>query len=210
MPLPVVIAAATAAIAAIYAALPDAVHDITREQFENLAKGETDEFLAATMTAAFERIGLPLDPSDGITPSTITDAINAGPLDGTGIQFSNVFDKEACKRDVMRFAMSQALQAYGVKVTDATGEGMKAALKEYISAQIGEQIAAGAGPWLDAAPELVELAKQLAMATKRGWIDASGNLTIPGDKIMMDEYHVKLRERQQRYAAQHSRKWVPA
>ena len=65
-----------------------------------------------------------------------------------------------------------------------------------------------AGEWLDAMPELKELARELARATARGWIDAAGNLIPPGSNVSMSEYHINLRERQARYAARHTRVWV--
>lgn len=205
-----VVAAATAVVVAVYAALPEAAKDVAREEFERMMQGKTDDYLKSIMAGAFEKIGLPLDPDEGINPQTITAALNDGPLAGTGIELTNVFDKEACKKDLMRVALQQALQAYGVQIKDTSADGLKAALRDHISNQISEQIAAGAGEWLDACPDLVDLSRELASAVKRGWVDESGNLLDPTQEVATDEYHVNLRERQRRYAEKHTRQWVPA
>ena len=206
MALPIVIAAG-AVLTAIYAAIPDSVKDITKEEMERASRGEMEDFTEAALTAAFEKIGLEIDLSEGLTPKTITEAINAGPLAGTGIELTNIFDKEACKRDVMRIGLARAAEAYGIEVKDVSSvEAIRDTIKSYVSQQLDEQLMAGAGEWLDVVPELASLAREIASAMKQGLVDESGNLVPPG--LMMDEFHVNLRERQARYAATHSRAWV--
>lgn len=206
MALPIFVAAG-AVLAAIYAAVPDSVKDITREEMERASRGEMEDFTEAALTAAFEKIGLEIDLSEGLTPKTITEAINAGPLAGTGIELTNIFDKEACKRDVMRIGLARAAEAYGIEVRDVSSvEAIRDTIKSYVSQQLDEQLMAGAGEWLDVVPELASLAREIASAMKQGLVDESGNLVQPG--LMMDEFHVNLRERQARYAATHSRAWV--
>lgn len=206
MALPIFVAAG-AVLAAIYAAVPDSVKDITREEMERASRGEMEDFTEAALTAAFEKIGLEIDLSEGLTPKTITEAINAGPLAGTGIELTNIFDKEACKRDVMRIGLARAAEAYGIEVRDVSSvEAIRDTIKSYVSQQLDEQLMAGAGEWLDVVPELASLAREIASAMKQGLVDESGNLVPPG--LMMDEFHVNLRERQARYAATHSRAWV--
>lgn len=206
MALPIFVAAG-AVLAAIYAAVPDSIKEITREEMERASRGEMEDFTEAALTAAFEKIGLEIDLSEGLTPKTITEAINAGPLAGTGIELTNIFDKEACKRDVMRIGLARAAEAYGIEVKDVSSvEAIRDTIKSYVSQQLDEQLMAGAGEWLDVVPELASLAREIASAMKQGLVDESGNLVPPG--LMMDEFHVNLRERQARYAATHSRAWV--
>ena len=207
MPLPLVLAAGAALMGAIYAAVPESGKDIAREEFERILIGDGDEFINEVIAAAFERIGLDIDPDDGLTPQTFTDAINAGPLAGTGLELTNIFDKDACKRDVMRIATGYAADAFGLNVADKSAEGLKAAVKQEITRRVMEQLGEGAGDYIEAAPELVELARQLRAGIKAGLIDENGNYQAPG--LMMDEFHVKLRERQARYYANHGRKWEP-
>ena len=210
MPLPAVLAAVAAAaivVKAVYDALPDSVHTITREQFEDVGKPIAKAWAQRALTVQLQEIGIELDiENEGITPYSITQAINKGPLDGTGIVLTNVFDKEACKKDMMRIALMQAANAVGIEVADPTVEGIKAAIKADITRQITEQIGEGAGPWLDACPDLVQLARQLDAARRSGLIDGAGNLVEPG--LFNDEEHVKARERQARYQKRHKRRWV--
>ena len=207
MALPIVIAAG-AVLTAIYAAIPDSVKDITKEEMERAARGEMSDFTESALSSAFEKIGLEIDLSEGLTPKTITEAINAGPLAGTGIELTNIFDKEACKRDLMRIGLARAAEAYGIEVRDVSSvEAIRDTIKSYVSQQLDEQLMAGAGEWLDVVPELASLAREIASAVKQGLVDADGNLQAPG--LMMDDFHVNLRERQARYAASHKRVWVP-
>ena len=204
-----VVAAAGAAVYAAYQAIPEAAKDVAREEIDRAMRGEMDEYMASALGGAFEKIGLGnIDLSNGITPQAVTQAINEGPLAGTGIELTNIFDKEACKRDMMRIGLARAAEAYGLEMKDTSMDGIKASIKEHLSAQLDAQIEAGAGEWLDAVPELKDLARELARATARGWIDASGNLLNPNDSVSMSEYHIKLRERQANYAARHTRVWV--
>ena len=206
MPVPILVIAGSV-LATLYAALPDSVKTIGREEFERIALPDVNEFTDGLMQAAFERIGLDLDPSDGLTPQALTQAINAGPLAGTGIELTNIFDRDACKRDVMRVAIDQAAGAFGLSVPDKSAEGLKAAVKAEITRRVMEQLGEGAGDYIDAAPELVEVARQLRAGIKAGLIDEHGNFVPP--ELMQDEFHVKLRERQARYYANHGRKWEP-
>ena len=206
MPVPILVIAGSV-LATLYAALPDSVKTIGREEFERIALPDVNEFTDGLMQAAFERIGLDLDPSDGLTPQALTQAINAGPLAGTGIELTNIFDRDACKRDVMRVAIDQAAGAFGLSVQDKSADGLKAAVKAEITRRVMEQLGEGAGDYIDAAPELVEVARQLRAGIKAGLIDEQGNFVPP--ELMQDEFHVKLRERQARYYANHGRKWEP-
>lgn len=204
-----VVAAAAAVVASVYSLLPEAVKDIGREEFDRATRGDMDEYLQSALAGAFEKIGLGnIDLSEGLTPQNVTRAINEGPLAGTGIELTNVFDKEACKRDMMRIGLARAADALGVELQSTSVEGLKATIKAHIAEQLDAQIMAGAGEWLDAMPELAELARELARAASKGWIDAAGNLLPTDGSVAMDDYHISLRERQARYAAQHTRVWV--
>lgn len=206
MPIPAILAAAATAIAAVYYSLPEAVKDIGREKIEDAMAGKLGDFENEAMKTAFEKIGLDIDPADGITPQTITAAINNGPLAGTGIELTNLFDRDACKRDLQRVAMARAAEVFGVEVKDTSAEGLKAALKTEISRRVMEQLGEGAGPYLEAAPDLVEIVRQLNAGIKEGLINADGGgFSEPG--LMMDEFHINLRERQARYRASHKRHW---
>ena len=201
-----VAAAAAATLAAVYALIPDAVTDIGKEEFDRMIRGDVEGYQAEAMKGAFASMGLDLDPEQGLTPQALTDAINRGPLAGTDIELTNIFDRDAVKRDLMRIGLARAADAFGVKITDTSAEGLKAAVKEEISRRVMDQLGQGAGEWLEAAPDLVEVVRQLQAGMRAGLIDAAGNFIAP--ELAMDEFHVNLRERQARYAARHSRQWV--
>lgn len=207
MPLPMVLAAAGAALAGLYAAIPESVKNIGREEIDRALAGELDDFLNEALTSAFERIGLQVDPDGPLTPESLTKAINDGPLAGSGIQFTNVFDREACKRDITRVAIAHAAGALGVTPSDMTVDGLRATVKSEITKRVMQQLGEGAGEYLEAAPDLVALAKALDAGIRAGLIDSQGRYIEPG--IAMDAYHVSLRERQAKYRAQHTRHWEP-
>lgn len=207
MPVPAVLAAGAAIMAGIYAALPDSVQRIAKEEMARIALGDVDEYENEAIKAAFEKIGLDIDPADGLTPQNITAAINSGPLAGTGIELTNLFDREAVKRDITKIAVRYAADAMGFELKSFDLDGIKAALKEEVSRRIIEQVGEGAGDWIELAPDLVEIARALDAAVKAGRIDAEGNYIQQG--LMNDDFHVDLRERQARYRSKHTRHWEP-
>lgn len=198
-------AAAAAVLAAIYAAVPESVQRIAKEELARLAMGEVDEYETEAMKAAFATMGLDIEPSEGLTPQAITQAINAGPLAGTGIELTNIFDRDAVKRDLEKIAIAQAASAFGVEIKSLRPEGIKEAVKGELKKRMLEQLSEGQGEWLELAPDLVEIARRIDEARRAGRMDAAGNF-VPPD-LAMDEYHVKLRERQATYRAKHTRHW---
>lgn len=198
-------AAAAAALAAIYAAMPDSVQRIAKEEMARMAMGEVDEYEEAAMKAAFASIGLEIEPSEGLTPQAITAAINAGPLAGSGVELTNLFDRDAVKRDLEQIAVGYAAQAFGIEITSLRPESIKEAVKGELRKKMLAQLSEGEGEWLALAPDLVDIARRLDEARRVGRMDAAGNFVPP--ELAMDDYHVKLRERQATYRAGHSRRW---
>ena len=80
MPFPVLllIPALTAVFAAVVASIPDSVTRITKEELARLIMGEVSDAEGAAIKEAFLKMGLDIDPEDGINAQTITAAINAG------------------------------------------------------------------------------------------------------------------------------------
>ena len=122
-------AAAAAVLGAIYAAMPESAQRVAKEEMARLAMGEVDEYENEAMKAAFATMGLDIEPSEGLTPQAITQAINAGPLAGTGIELTNLFDRDAVKRDLEKIAIAQAASAFGVEIKSLRPEGIKEAVK---------------------------------------------------------------------------------
>ena len=155
---------------------------------------------------AFERMGLTLNADTGFSKEAITDAINAGPLAGSGVQLSNIFDRQAVKNDLHRLALAKAVEATGLNIKGLTTEDAKAALREYISDRVIEQVGDGGGSIVDAALPLAELVREIRAANR-----ASG--TLPGEHPGRDKptdftpAGISNRERQARYRATHTRHW---
>lgn len=207
MPIPAILAAGAAVMAALYAALPDSVHRIGKEELARLVAGEASDYENELLRGAFASIGLDVDPEQGLTPQALTRAINDGPLAGSGVELSNIFDGAAVRRDLEQLALSYAAQNFGLDVPTLNVEGIKAAVKKEMSRRLMEQLGEGAGDWVALAPDLVDIARRLDAARAAGRLDAAGRFVEP--ELEQDDYHVNLRERQAKYRAQHSRHWEP-
>lgn len=200
-------AAAAAVLAAIYAAVPESVQRIAKEEFARIVMGDASEYEAEAIKSAFAKMGLDIDPAEGLTPQNITAAINAGPLAGTGIELTNIFDRNALRSDMEKIALAYAASAFGLEIRSMSVEGIKDAVRSEMSKRLMDQVSEGAGEWLELAPDLVDLAKQLDTAVRAGLIDGQGRFVPP--ELSMSEYHIDLRERQARYRARHTRHWEP-
>lgn len=209
MPLPLLGVAAigawgTGVMTAASLLLPDSVKRIAKEEFVRLMVGDLQDLEDAAISGAFERLGLEIDPSDGgLSAQAITRAINEGPLAGSDVQLTNVFDKSALKTDLMRVAMAQAAQAYGLEVSGLSVESIKQELRRQVSREVMEQVRASGG---DLAPE----AKDLAALVQQ--IEAYKRAKAAGEDVPLDmsPKGISNRERQARYRATHKRVWVEA
>ena len=207
MPAPLVaLAAAIAAtLGAVYAMLPDSAQRIAKEEFVRLFAGEVSEAESAAIKEAFLKMGLDIDPENGINEQTITAAINAGPLGGSGVELTNIFDREAIKRDLRRLALVHAAQQFGIELHSLETEAVKDAIREYVAELVREEIANG-GDLVDAAPDLVAIVKMID-AARKGYKNEAGE-TIEEKPLLMSEAAINNRERQARYRASHKRRWV--
>ena len=199
-----VLAAATAVLAAIYAAVPDAAKDIAKEEFYRIAIGERSEFEQAAMAAAFEKIGIEIEGDESLTPEFITRCINEGPLAGSDIQLTNIFDKTALKSDLERIALIYARDALGGDLKSMRSDDIKEYARAFMYKKIREQLTWG-GDLVEMAPDFVQLAKMLDAAIAAGRMDSSGRY-IPPD-LKMTPAAISNRERQARYRAGHKRHW---
>ena len=204
-PLLLLAPALTAAVAAVAASIPDAVTRITKEEFVRLFAGDVSEAEDAAIKEAFSRLGLDIDPSNGINARTVTDAINAGPLDGTGVELSNIFDRDAIKRDLQKLALIQAAQSFGIELKSLETEAVKEAIRNYVAEIVREEIAMG-GDLLDAAPDLIAIVKMID-AARKGYKNEAGE-TLEKKPLLMSAAAVNNRERQAKYRANHKRRWI--
>lgn len=198
-------AAIAAVLATVYALLPDSAQRITKEEFVRLFAGEVSEAESTAIKDAFQKMGLDIDPENGINGRTLTDAINNGPLAGTGVELTNIFDREAIKRDLTRLALVQAAQGAGLKLTSTTTEAVTEAVKTYIAEIVREEIKYG-GDIVDAAPDLVAIVKMID-AARKDYRNEAGDV-IESKPLLMSEAAIDNRRRQAKYRANHKRRWV--
>ena len=207
MPLPLLLlgSALTGIFATVVASIPDSITKISKEEFVRLFAGEVSEAENAAIKDAFARLGLDVDPDAGINAQTITAAINAGPLGGTGVELTNLFDRDAVKRDLQRLALVQAAQSFGIELHSLETEAVKEAIRGYVADMVREEIAGG-GDLVDAAPDLVAIVRMID-AARKGYKNEAGE-EVREKPLLMSKEAVSNRERQAKYRGNHQRRWV--
>lgn len=145
------------------------------------------------IAAAFESLGLELDENEPINAQSLTAAINA--LLNGEIEFTNVFDSAAIKRDVMREALDRINEQSGLGLQSLSAGALKQAAKRLLAERLREQIASGAGSMLDAMPDVQSIIDDVESVQNGGIVPS----TAP--------YAEQNRDRQAAYRASHSRSW---
>lgn len=143
--------------------------------------------------AAFESLGIELDENEPINAQSLTAAINAM-LNGE-IEFSNVFDRDAIKRDVMREALARINESSGLNLQSLKASALKKAAKRLLNERLREQIAQGAGSMLDAMPDIQKIIDDVESVQNGG--------IVPSEAPDAEQN----RNRQAAYRASHSRSW---
>lgn len=146
--------------------------------------------------AVFEAMGLELQPDEGLNEATITRAINDGPLSGSGLVLSSLFDRQAVINDLMAFGLLKAGEAFGVDVSSV--EGLRGAVRESLTAEITAQLTDGAGDLIDGAPDHPLIAQVLASVPENPDWNAPTDFTPEG---------IANRERQARWRAGKTKHW---
>lgn len=166
------------------------------------------------MGLAFTALGLPDLTSTHLTRESFTQALNAGPLAGTGLQLTNIFDKRAIQLDFQRLALANTMAALGVQTSRAGGvEDLREALREWVSDQVRAQLQDGAADDLvkGAQESLAVLAilravnKEFRDAQEAGLPPPTGGPTKKPLKTSKEA--AQNRERQARYRAGHKKRW---
>lgn len=191
--------------ALIWSAVSAAVVAIGKERiYEEVERAikaalDTDDLRDYALQAAAERLGIKIDP-DNITPEGITEAINAGPLAGTGIELEDVFDREAVKRDIGKIAVKYASEALGIDMPQSE-EDLRELLREWVTDELLRQLEAGGGPWIDAVKDAREIVE--VIAAYRAYKEGGMRPVDPSPRAESN------RMRQARYRATHRKIWVP-
>lgn len=208
MPFPFLALAAvlSGTFATVVASIPDSITKISKEEFARLFLGDVSEAESAAIKDAFARMGLDIDPEDGLDAETITRAINTGPLAGTGVELTNIFNRDAVKRDLQRLALVHAAQNFGIELHSLETEAVKEAIRGYVAEFVREEIAMG-GDLLDAAPDLVAIVKMID-AARKGYKNEAGE-TVDKKPLLMSDAAINNRARQAKYRANNKRRWIP-
>lgn len=211
MAIPLVIAGVSASIGAIFAGaaelVPEAAKDIAKEEFMRLVMGDVSDLEKEVIQAAFTKLGLDIDPEEGINATTITQAINNGPLASTGIELTNIFDREAIKKDMQKLALAYAAQSMGIKPKSLKADDVKDAVREYVSEMVIDEISNGNPEWLEEAKDLVAVVQMISEARRLYKEIEPGVFAKP--ELSNHPAAVSNRERQAKYRANHKRKWEP-
>lgn len=140
-------------------------------------------------------MGVPIDPSAPLTKYSLTQAINEGVLQGTGLHFTNLFDGDSIKRDMRRIALEQLGGSLGLKNT-GTVKDLVAGMRGYAVEKIlnDKQALAALG--------IKPSATLMATLARYGQ-------PMPNDPINMTKKGIANRERQAAYRASRNRIWVP-
>lgn len=149
----------------------------------------------ATEYVLKERLGITMDLDGEVNKKTLTAAINRDILGGE-LEFTDLFDRAAVKADLKRIALDQAATSLGFSAGGGV-EGIKQALVTQIIADIQAELAADAGPMIEAAQPIAKFAEVLARPK-----DETASTAVD-----MSEAGVSNRARQAKYRANHRRVW---
>lgn len=183
---------ATAVIAAI-AALGSGIAAIGAPIVKDVALRKAGK---AAAEHVLEKMGIPIDLSGPVNKETISAAIS-DKLFGSEMQFSNLFDKEAVKADVKRIVSERAAAQFGFDGAMSV-DAVKQLLTNRVLQQVGEEMAAGSGEFIDAAKDL---SSAVAMCERKHYTDYNTPIDFSPEGI-------KNRERQATYRGNHNKSWV--
>ena len=169
----------------------------------------SEEIERWALANVFERMGLPDLMDEGISREKITDAINQTFLSGQEFQLSNVFDREAVRRDAIKFGLQQVASQAGLRVETPTLAGMRDAIKEWVVQLVADELTMQElGELTQDAKEIYEIVKLYQRYKKEA---ADGEAAEAGGrKPLINTPEARSnRERQKRYRDSHKRVWQP-
>lgn len=149
--------------------------------------------------AAAEKFGLVLDADDGVSAEAINAAINAGPLAGTGIELTNIFDKQALISDLRQVAMMRAGEALGLGQVRSIA-GLRDGARAMLIDEVAAQLAVESGPLVEGAPDVALVGKAIASRAKTAGWNTPTDLTPKG---------IANRARQARWRVGKTKHWEP-
>lgn len=180
---------------AIGAGLASFFNEEIRDLGKTAAREVGEKAGKAAAQYALQQMGIEIDLDGEVNQQTLTQAVNASPVMG-GVEFTNLFDKEAVKADVKRIALDRAAQAFGYD-GGAGVEGIRDKIVSDLIEELKAEKVAG-GPLLLAARDLV--------ATKQA-IESKPDLNYNRIRDFSAK-GVSNRERQAKYRAGRTKIWV--
>lgn len=196
MAVPLILAGATALAGGAYA--------VSRPFLHRFLQSRRPEIEKWAMAKALEAAGLPDLTSQTLTRESFTKVINENFLAGSDVELSNIFDAQAIKDDLQKAALKRAAKELGLELRNATIDGMKDAIGEWVRGQVKEQIDGGGGELIDGAKDLARVLVIIRSVQKE--IDENGQPS--GVKpLLMTPDAISNRERQAKYRASHKRHW---
>lgn len=213
MPAPLVIAGLAAIGAAITATIATVGPSIAKAFVKRQLNRHREKIEKWAMSEAWEAVGLEgFDPNE-TSAESFTRAINKSLLGESGVQLTNVFNKEAVRRDLEKVVMQRAAQQLGLKLESPTVEGLREAVHGWITDRVMQEINSGGMTIIKDAEELAQVAEAIKrirhIASRQGREALALAAPIPKKPLLMHPDAVKNRERQARYRESHTRRWVP-
>lgn len=195
------LAEAAAALKAVEVALevidPNRQYPVTRgvgilTDYINAAIYELEGHGLAWACAWF---GVPIDPSAPLNKYSLTQAINEGVLDGTGLHFTNLFDGDSIKRDMRRIALEQVGGSLGLKNT-GTVKDLVGGMRGYAVEKILQDKSALAALGIPANKAMLGILARYGEPS-------------PNEPVDFTKEGESNRDRQAKYRGSHSRHWEP-
>lgn len=213
MPAPLIIAGLAAVGAAITAAIATAGPSIAKAFVRRQLSRHREKIEKWAMAHAWEAIGLEgMDP-DNISAESFTKALNMHLLADSGIQLTNVFNKEAVRKDLERAVMQRAASQLGLQLERPTLDGLREAVHAWITDRVLSEINSGGMTIIKDAQELAQVKDAIdrirRIATRQGREGLALAAPIPKKPLLMHPDAVGNRKRQERYRQSHRRVWVP-
>ena len=150
----------------------------------------------AAASHVLDKMGIPIDLDGPVNKETISAAICEKLFSGS-LQFKNLFDKDAVKADVKRIVSERAAAQFGFDGAMSV-DAVKQLLTSRVLQQVGEEMAAGAGEFIDVARDLQS---SVAICLRKNYADYN----TPKD---FTPEGVSNRERQATYRGNHNKTWV--
>lgn len=109
-------------------------------------------FQDLAIIAAFQVLGIEFDVGDKVNASTVTQAINKTLLSGTGLELTNVFDVDATRGQIERYALEKINEGLGgeLRFSSLKKPILKREIKRYANYIVQKELAAGGGAIADA------------------------------------------------------------